>query len=314
MREGSYVNPTKKILSEFLDEWFEIHKQGLEHNTIVGYKYNIKHINSKIGSKHLQSLSPADIEKMYKDLNLSGKYLQEIHSTLNLALKYAVKNRLISFNPIDVVSRPKKIKYQAGFVRPDQVKDYLNVFKDCWAYPAVALAMFCGLRRGEVLALKWEDVNYSKMQISIKHAVIVQDNELVLKKPKNNQTAIISMPPSIARILKEYRKLQSKNKLLLGEEYKDSDYIIREDNGTRPKPSYLSRFFNRRITSSGLSHIRFHDLRHTTASLLIMEGIDLKTVSEILRHSSVKITGDLYGHVIEEHKRQAANKLNKYLN
>lgn len=101
--------------------------------------------------------------------------------------------------------------------------------------------------------------------------------------------------------------------MFFGKEYRDSDFVITEDNGTRPSLSYISRFFNRRIKSSGLPHVRLHDLRHTAASLMLLEGIDLKTVSEILGHSSITITADIYAHVMSESRKKAAQSLEKYI-
>jgi len=316
LREGSYVEPSKKTVRELLAEWFEIHKhkRGLEYRTIQSYEYNIKHINGVIGGKLVQRLTPGDIELMYKTLSgLSGKYKQGLHSTLNLAFKYAIKTRLLSNNPCAAVDRPKKIKYQASFVHPDDVQKYLDLFSDAWIYPAVVISMFCGLRRGEISGLQWDDVNFKKGVITVRHSVVDIKGQRVLKKPKNNKTRTVNMPQGLVRCLKEYRKKQLEYQLLLGDEnYRKSNFVLTEDNGTVPAVSYISRFFNRRIKSSDLPRVRFHDLRHTAASLMILEGTDLKTVSEILGHSSITITADTYAHIIDEAKKKAADNLEKY--
>ncbi len=314
LKTGAYVSPDKICVRVFLDDWFSVHKKKLEYNTITGYELNIRHIKSKIGDIPLQSLKAADIEKMFSEIMLSGKSKQYIFTTLNLALRYAVKNRLIPFNLCDMVDKPKRKKYQAAFIKPAMVSAYLKLFEDSWLYPGVVLSLFCGLRRGELLALQWKDVDFKTMKININHSVVIIKNELILKKPKSNQIRAVSMPLGVAVILKKYRQQQNKNKLLMGpDEYISSDFVIREDNGTRPRPDYISRYFNRRIKSSNLPHVRFHDLRHSAASLMLVEGVGLKVVSEILGHSSISITGDLYSHVIEEQKKDAANKLGKYL-
>lgn len=319
MKQGIYVTPSKTTVGQFLDEWFSIHKKKIEYNTVIGYEYNIKHAKEHIGNISLQSLKASDIEKMYGNLNLSGKSKQYIHTTINTALKYAVKNKLISHNPCDIVDRPKKQKFQANFIKPDKIKDYVSLFEGTWIYPAVVISIFCGLRRGELSALKWSDINFKTLKLTVNSSSVVKKDpltkkkEITQKKPKNNQVRTISLPPSVAVILKKHRTTQSKNKLLMGNEYFDSDYVIREDNGIRPKPEYISRFFSRYIKRSKLPHVRFHDLRHTMGSLMIYEGVNIKTVSDILGHSSIAITGDIYAHIIEEQKREAANKIGKYL-
>lgn len=315
LREGSYVEPSKITVGQLLDDWLEIHRIGLQHNTVQGYEYNVRHIKNAIGNKYIQRLTPGDIERMYKALSeeLSGKYLQEIHATLNLALKHAVKTHLLNSNPCDVVARPKKTKFQAAFIRPEDVERYLSIFKNCWMYPAVVLALFCGLRRGELLALRWNDINFKSGEITVKHSLEERGKEKVLKAPKNGKSRTVHMMDGVAAVLKQHRKRQLEFKLILGKQYHTSDFVIVEDDGTQPAPSYLSRYFARKIARSGLPRIRFHDLRHTAASLMLLEGVDLKTVSEILGHSGISITADIYAHVIDEAKKQAAERLEKYL-
>lgn len=314
LRESSYVEPSKMTVRKFLASWLSVHKVNLQYKTIQGYEYNIGHINRIIGDTYLQRLTPGDIEKLYKSLpELSGKSLQEIHSTLNQALKYAVKTRVINSNPCDVVDRPKRVKFQAGFIEPNDVEKYLGLFRDCWMFPAVALGMFCGLRRGEIVALRWEDVRLRNGEIIVRHSLEEQDGKRVLKTPKSGKVRTVPIAAGVIDILKQQRKKQLEMQMFLGEEYRASDYVVTEDNGTQPALSYVSRFFNRRIKSSGIPHVRFHDLRHTAASLMLLEGADLKTVSDILGHSSISITADIYAHVFTESRKKAAESLEKYL-
>lgn len=145
------------------------------------------------------------------------------------------------------------------------------------------------------------------------HSMEEIDGKKTLKTTKSGKTRIVPLARGVAKILKEQRKKQLEFRLFFGEEYCDSDFVITEENGTRPGLSYISRFFNRRIKSSGLPHVRLHDLRHTAASLMLLEGVDLKTVSEILGHSSITITADIYAHVMSESRKKAAQSLEKYI-
>ncbi len=314
LRESSYVEPIKLTVSAYLDEWFTAHKRPLQPGTVKAYEYNIVHIKEAIGGKYLQRLIPGDIEAMYKSLsNLSGKTLREIHSVLNLALKAAVKKRYLSTNPCDAVDRPRATKYQAAFVHPDAIATYLAAFDGSWVYPAAVLALFCGLRRGELLALRWRDIDYTRSLITVAHSITRIDGANKMKAPKSDQTRTVSMPAGIVDILKAHKKRQAEFRLLLGDEYHKSEFVITRDTGHSPAPTYMSKAFTDGIARAGLRAVRLHDLRHTTGSLMIYEGVDIKTVSEILGHSSINITLDVYAHVIEEAKKKAADSLDKYL-
>jgi integrase len=173
--------------------------------------------------------------------------------------------------------------------------------------------MFCGLRRGELLALQWSDIRFKTGEITIRHSLEERKKEKVLKTPKNGKTRVVYMTDGVVTILKQHRKRQLEFQMLLGKQYHKSSFVIVEDDGKQPAPSYASRFFARRITRSKLPRVRFHDLRHTAASLMLLEGVNLKTVSEILGHSGISITADIYSHVIKEAKKQAADSLEKYI-
>lgn len=207
LREGSYVEPSKITVHTFLNAWLNIHKVNLQHKTIQGYEYNIGHINSVIGDKYVQRLAAGDIEMMYKALShLSGKYLQEIHSTLNLALKHAVKTRVLNSNPCDAVDRPKKVKFQASFIEPEDLEKYLDLFRHCWMFPAVALGLFCGLRRGELAALQWSDIRFRTNEIVVMHSMEEIEGKKTLKTTKSGKTRIVPLAGGVAKILKEQRK------------------------------------------------------------------------------------------------------------
>ncbi|NLU09404.1 MAG: site-specific integrase [Tepidanaerobacter acetatoxydans] len=312
MREGSYVEPSSITLREFLESWIESYKINISPNTERGYRVNIKHICSILGDKPLQKIIPADIETAYAKLGqtLSGTSILYIHRTLSRALKQAERQRLINRNSCDFVETPKKNKnFKAKFVHPDDIGKYLNAFKGHYLYIAVCLAMFCGLRRGEVLGLQWKDIDWKASIINIRHNMTDEG----LKAPKSGETRTIPLTEAMKEILKEQKRKQQRFMEMLWDEYYRSDFVVTYDDGTLIKPRALSKNFAAVLRKANLELVRFHDLRHTAASLMIHEGVELKTVSEILGHSSISITADIYGHVIEEKKKQAAQKLDKYI-
>lgn len=311
-REGSYVEPSSITLKEYLETWIESYKSNISHNTERGYRVNIRHICSILGDKPLQKIIPADIEKAYTQLaqTLSGTSVLYIHRTLNRALKFAEKQQLLKRNPCIFVEAPKKNKdFKARFVLPDDIPKYLNAFKEHYLYPAVCLAMFCGLRRGEVLGLQWSDIDWRNKIIHVRHNM-TDDG---LTTPKSGEARTVPLSDAMAKVLKEQRKRQQRFMEKLWDQYHRSEFVITYDDGSLIKPRALSKNFAAVLKKAGLKPVRFHDLRHTAASLMIHEGVELKTISEILGHSSITITADIYGHIIEEKKKEAAQKLDKYI-
>lgn len=312
MREGSYIEPSSITLHEFLKSWIESYKINIAPNTERGYRVNIKHICNILGDKPLQKIIPADIEAAYMELSktLSGTSVLYIHRTLSRALKFAEKQQLIRRNPCDFVETPKKSKdFEAQFVHPSDVSKYLEAFKDHYLYPAVCLAMFCGLRRGEVLGLQWSDIDWRNKIIHVRHNMTDEG----LTTPKSGEARTVPLSDAMAKVLKEQRQRQQRFMEKLWDQYHRSEFVITYDDGSLIKPRALSKNFAAVLKKAGLKPVRFHDLRHTAASLMIHEGVELKTISEILGHSSITITADIYGHIIEEKKKEAAQKLDKYI-
>jgi len=309
MREGIYTEPTKIRVSDYLYKWIDSYQSNLAPNTARSYKVNIDHICKHIGNKQMQKLTAIDIESTYTKLSesLSGTSLLYIHRTLSRAFNQAEKQRLIKRNVLDLVETPKKNKEKkSNFVHPDDIPRYLKAFENHYLYPAVCLAVFAGLRRGEVLGLKWSDIKNGNL--------IIQHNMTYdgIRPPKSGSKRLVPISAPIERVLHEQKKRQNEEKEKLWEKYYRSEFVVTKKDGTLINPRLLSNTFKRVLKRKGLEVIRFHDLRHTAASLMILEGVDLKTVSEILGHSSISITADIYGHVLEEQKRKAVGQLDKY--
>ena len=309
MREGFYTAPTSMRVKEYLNQWIKSYASSISPNTARGYQVNINHICKYIGSKQLQRLMPMDIENAYKELSqtLNGTSLLYIHRTISRAFKQAEKQKLITRNIFNLVETPKKSKEsKSSFIHPDDLSKYLKAFEGDYLYPAVCLAVFAGLRRGEILGLQWNDIKNGNL--------IIRNNMSYdgLRPPKNGKTRIVPISAPIAKILKEQKDWQRENKEKMWSKYFRSDFIITRKDGTLIDPKLLSRRFGEVQKRNQLESVRFHDLRHTAASLMILEGVPLKTVSDILGHSSISITADIYGHVLEEQKRNAVNKLERY--
>ncbi len=321
--EGSYVDSGKMTVTQLLDDWFDVHKTKVELNTSISYGYAVNNIKSYIGPKLLKKLTAIDVEKMLADYGekFSGRATLSLYQVLNLALKFAFKARLINTNVCDFVNRPKVIKPEIHIIDADDIPKCLKCVEDTWIYPAVTLAMFCGLRREEVFALDWGHIDYDAAEIFVEYVDVVKNGQFVRKSPKNGKTRVVPLPDVVAGILKEHRKIQLENRMKAGSLYhgtcqysgKHNNFVITMNDGKRPFPDYLYKYFTRRQKSAGLNPVSFHSLRHTAASLLYSSGIDYKELSDILGHSSVQFTIDTYVHLFNTQKRNSITRINTRL-
>jgi integrase len=315
LREGSYVAPSSLSVSELLDMWYAVVSANIAHNTKIGYSNNIRHIKEHIGKRPIQKLNAAEIESMYARLfkTFSSTSILYLHRNLNCAFKYARKKKLTNYNPCDDVTPPRKSKPELAVLRPVDVSKYIDAYKATPLYPAVCIALMCGLRKGEILALQWKDIDFENNVITVKHSMGRIDNKPVLNPPKSKKTRMVSMPEGLTDILKAHKEYQGEMKAVADEIYFVSDFVIVQQYGKLYHPRRFDWLFEKGMEKAGLPHVRFHDLRHTAASLMNLEGVQLKTISEILGHSSIAITADIYTNVFEESKKAAAASLNKYL-
>lgn len=312
LRENSYIEPSRITLREYTQKWLEGKKPSIALNTYIGYKKNITHINDNIGDVPLQKLNEMHIETMYVNLNrkFSGTSILYIHRVLSNALKQAVKMRLITVNPCNFVNPPKKEKFIAAFYEPDEVRALLEAFKSSYIYITVLLAVTRGLRRSEILGLTWDDIDFKKKQLSINHNLQWSKDSWSLEKLKTDSSKrIIPLSNFLIHELIEQKNRQKKYMEFLWNNYERTNLVATHDDGRPINPSYLSSLFGRTLEINNLRHVRFHDLRHTAASIMLKDGVELKVISSILGHASISITADLYSHVLTELKNEAVNKI-----
>lgn len=325
--EGNFLNQKSITVTEYLLQWLNDYvKINVRASSYVGYERIIKnHLIPYIGNTLLKNLTAMQIDNLYAELlqngrsdgkgGLSQKSVQYTHRVLNELLEHAVKKQLIYFNPIKgITNTPKPKKFQATIYTAKELLYLLNVAKDTPYELPIALAGICGLRRGECLGLKISDIDFSTKTIKISRQLILLRKQIVESEPKSTDSnRIIAVPDMVMEIIKKQIQLNNHYKQLLQNEYFDEGYLICHNNGTPIRPDYLTKNFANFIQSKGLKKIRFHDLRHTCASLMLKSGVAMKTASEILGHSSISITADLYTHVLQDTKQVAANQIEQLL-
>jgi len=327
LERKSFVAPTIILVSDYLIDWIDSYVAvNLKRSTYLSYRRIVeKQIIPIIGGIDLKNLLPDNIDKMYAYLlkegrsdnngGLSAKTVLYIHRVLNEALEHAVKKRIIYNNPIKYITNtPKPKKFKAQIYNAKEILDLLKCTKDSIFELPVALAAICGLRRGECLALTIDDIDFQNMTININKQLNQYENELIITEPKSEDSnRVVSAPSEIFDIITKRIKNIERNKNLLESEYKDNKLIVCNEDGDFIKPGYFTKNFNRFLKRNNLKVIRFHDLRHSCASLMLKSGVPMKIASQILGHSTIGITADLYTHVLHESKKEAAELIGKEL-
>ncbi len=321
MEKGEYVEYKDITLREYLSMWLESKKDNLKLTTYSFYKNIIEdRINPILGSIMLSKLKPLHIQEFLNhyagNKDITSTTVKHYFTTLNTALNQAVKWQLIPNNPCSAVKSPRREKTEMKVLTPEDVNKLLNSVKNGkygTMFMPILLAVACGLRRGEIVALKWEDIDLENETIRIDEssAMRVDGKNIITDTKTEKSQRTISLPPFIIPILKDHKKQQAENKLKLGPEYKNNSFVCCWPNGAELTPNYITHTFKKVLKEAGLPDMRFHDLRHTNATLMLLQGINVKVISERLGHSSIDVTLDIYSHIIPQMQKEAAQKLDE---
>lgn len=321
LQKGEYFESEDIFFKDYLNKWMkEYCKNTLAPKTITTYnQLMICYILPKLGNIKLDKLKPLDLQSFYNylqnDLNLSGTTALHCHTIIHTSLKHAVQWQILNKNVADAVTRPKRTNSKMNVLNVEDMNKLLERLEGSTLYLPVILAVTAGLRRGEILGLTWNNIDLQKKTIYVEHQLQKVDDEYKLLPTKTAKSKRkVALLDYTIPILKSHRKLQLQNQLLLGSEYEDNNLVCCKSDGKPYDPDYVSRNFLRKMTriseELNIPKIRFHDLRHTHATLLLKQGVNPKIVSERLGHSNISITLDTYTHVLPDMQKEAAEKLN----
>lgn len=307
----------KYTVGEWMEVWFEdyakIKVRPSSHQTYRGYIDN--HIRPNIGDIPLEKLTSLDLQKLYKKLltkgrverleakgqpkGLSTKTVRNIHQILSSALKLAQEQRIILANPAERCALPKVEHREMKTLPVEQLQSFLREARESGVFELYYLELATGLRRGELLGLKWEDIDLQKGDLRVKRQVSRINGEVV-EAPLKTKNAYRTLPlaEDTIDVLKEQR-----------EKVGSSPWVFPSPNGGPISPDSVLHMLHRVLKRAGLPRVRFHDLRHTFATLALQNGVDIKTVSGMLGHFSAGFTLDTYAHVTGAAQRQAAGKM-----
>ncbi len=321
--DGDYRAPERITLGAYLEErWLPAKRAQLRHSTWDSYRRNVEiHVKPRIGNIPLQRLTPEDLDAFYAGLlvdgrrngaggGLSPRSVRIIHGMLRKALADACRKGSLVRNVADLADPPKPSAYGSKEMRvwmPAQLRQFLEEIDDHRLAPAFFLAANTGMRRGEVLGLRWDDVDLDAARISVRHAVLNVAYELILADVKTKSSRrTIDLDPRTVAVLRGWRKAQLEERLALGRRPDDDGIVFAALDGGPTHPDLFSQIFDRHVAKSTLPRIRLHDLRHTHATILLKAGVPVKVVSERLGHSSPAFTMTVYQHVLPGMQADAA--------
>lgn len=315
VNRGDYIEPAQMKFKDLAWLWLDEYvKTKCQPKTYEDYERIIRnHVEKEeIGGKMLDQLKPVLFQRLYNrkhDEGLSPSYVQSIHCVCLGSLKWAVKMQMIQKNPAEQATPPKRMRRQMKYWTREQVEQFFEYAKDHIHFPVFYLAFFTGMRRGELVALHWEDVDLESGRISV-HRSSFRVKGQGLKIQDTTKTAagrrVIEISPGVVSTLKKHKAKQAAHLMQIGQAPK---FVFCTANGTPVEPTDLGQYFRRLIKRAGLPQIRFHDIRHTHATLLLQQGVHPKIVQERLGHSSITMTLDTYSHVIPSMQKDAANML-----
>jgi integrase len=318
LEKGIPITSGKLTVAEHFRNWLGGYvKTNCSQRTLEGYQSIIeKHLIPALGSIQLKHLSPQVIQSYYGKAceTLSARTVYHEHRVLSQSLKYAVRQGYLGRNPCELVDPPSPVKKQMRTLTPGEVEVLLDTAKDNYYYPVIYTAVSSGLRQAELLGLRWRDIDLDLQSISVNQTLYKRKGVCQFKEPKTSHSRRrVAMTPKLALFLRDYKEERESLSLHLGKLLSLDDLVFANIEGKPLNPSVLSHTFHRIAVQAGLKDVRFHDLRHTFASLMLLRGAKPKVISEALGHSSVSFTMDTYSHIIEGMQEDAMALLDKVL-
>lgn len=330
LRTGTLVEPHRVDLGRWLDIWLiDYKKNTVKPSTFERYESIIRNnLKPDLGSIPLKDLQPEHIQRVYNSKlkgnskgvkALTPATIHRIHNVLHSALEQALKNNLINRNISNAVTLPRETKKEITVLSIEEQKKFLLTLDDERLKCAFIVEIASGVRLGELLALRWADVDLNENTISIKHSIrrtknfddsIDTSTSLMFSTPKTKAgIRIIPLPPSAIEELKEHKKRQNEEKMANRIIYEDNDLVFCSELGRLIDPRHFTKIFYRIIKKAGLNHFNFHVFRHTYATRLLEVNEHPKVVQELLGHSDITLTLNTYSHVMPDIKKSAAEKI-----
>jgi len=322
---GTFIKPGKTTLTEYLERWLKEYAwPNLAPRTAEGYEHIIRrHLISSLGNMTLTALKPEHLQRYYSEKLTSGRCngiggvsaqtVRHHHTALHKALQTAVEWGLLSRNVADAVSPPHVQRPEMQTWDEYEIIHFLEVAKDSPYYALFYTALFTGMRRSELLALRWQDIDSIFSQVYVSRSLhVLRDGKVVFKSPKTaSGRRTVALSPSAILLLKEHKEKQALERAMMGIPLKDDDLVFSHLEGKPLLPNTVTHAWIKLVRRTGMKGIRLHDARHTHASIMLKQGTHPKIVQERLGHSSIQITLDTYSHVVPGLQEAAATRFDE---
>lgn len=316
---GQYSSPNTLIVANFFEDWFKTDRILQVNETTYYHNYLAfkNHIKPKLGNIRLQKLTLMQCQKFVTGMHEAGyarNSIDRVVTVVKKALDKAIIYNIIKENPMRKVTLPKYVKLEMHIWTLEQTMHFLKVAKDYRFYCAYALALYCGLRKGEICALRWQDIDFEKKELTVNQTLVNFGKTIKQGAKTSSGVRRVSISNALIEILKEQRKKYLEVKMRLGSKFIDMDLIIfNYKNGKNIFPDALTTAYKNDLIKANMPNISFHSLRHTHATILIKENINVKILSERMGHSKVGVTLDTYSHVIPSMQQEVADTLDRVM-
>ncbi len=309
--DGLPVIVERQNVSQFMQSWLVTTKPSLRERTWVRYEQYVRlHIEPTLGKFALTRLTPQHLQRLYADrlhAGLSPTTVHHLHATVHRALKQAVRWNLVVRNVADLVDPPRDAHFEITTLSPEQARTLLTTAEGNRLEAMYVLALTTGMRQGELLGLRWRDVDLEHGALQVRGSLQRIGGALVVTAPKTDRSQRqVTLAPMAGTALRRHRAAQAQERLRLGAAWQGDDLVFTNEIGRPIDSAALTRLsFRPLLQRAGLPTMRFHDLRHSAATLLLGQGTHPKIVAEMLGHSRIGTTMDLYSHVTPTMQREA---------
>ena len=325
--KGTYLAPSRLTLQAWMETWLDEYLGNVKEATRFLYRKNTEsYIVPHLGSIKLEALNAPMVQSFYNDLvnpkendvrPLSPKTVKNVHGVLHKALQQAVLVGYIRTNPSDACTLPKVIKKDIQPLDADQIKLFLEAVEDHPHELLYKIALFTGLRQGELLGLTWDCIDFDRSTLLVRQQLRREQKkggQYYITTPKNGKSRSITLAPSVLRLFRLQKLHQNFLRAAAGDEWDNSEDMV-FTNQTGGYLSYRTVYdcFKRIVKKIGIPNVRFHDLRHSYAVASIQAGDDIKTVQENLGHATASFTLDVYGHVTAQMRKNSAERMERFI-
>lgn len=315
LEEGLDLGTREQSVGQFLDRWLaDVAKARVRPSTFDSYALNVRlHLTPGLGHHRLGKLTAQHVQAFLNAklaAGLAPKTVQYLRGILRTALAQAVKWRLIGVNVATLVDPPRSVHHEIQPLTIEQARRFIDHTKDDRLGPLFHVAIATGLRQGELFGLKWEDVDLERGVLHVRRAMQRVAGEMRFVEPKTGTSRrAVTLIPSAVAALRAQKVRQNAERLGIGSKWQDWGLVFASSVGTPLNTSNVSGRLHKLLAEAGLPRQRFHDLRHCAASLMLAGGVDLRTIKDVLGHSQISLTANLYTHLSPALRQDAADRL-----